>query len=193
MTNPLSIRTFFAVALPEALRQQLSGAQEKLATLVEPDHLRIAWVEPASMHITLRFLGETPTDLLRGLRAAAEKASHKREAFTVTLLGGGFFPSATKPRVLHVKAQSEALTALSVALDRALEGSGVAPRDHPFAPHITLGRVKSGEVAPRLTAQMMQLGMTGEFEVREFVLYRSETLPTGPVYTPLLRAPLRLP
>jgi 2'-5' RNA ligase len=188
----MSIRAFFAVPLPGALVEQLTNIVADLAPLARSEGLEMKWVEPENFHVTLRFLGNVEESQLAGLRALAEEAAEKADACDARLRGVGFFPNANKPRVLHVVVEAPgALRGLAGALEEGLRARRYPPADHGFQPHITLARVKSGGAAPRLAAKAQSLAVSGVLPVREFLLLQSETLPQGPKYTPLLRAPLR--
>ncbi len=54
------IRAFLAIGLSPELRVALSGIQQDLRRRFERTvdrRVRISWVQPASMHLTLKFLG----------------------------------------------------------------------------------------------------------------------------------------
>ena len=56
------IRTFLAVELSEDLRKQIALVQQDLQARLGGESsksVRIAWVQPSSIHLTLRFLGDT--------------------------------------------------------------------------------------------------------------------------------------
>ena len=63
--------------------------------------------------------------------------------------------------------------------------AGFAPEARPFHPHLTLGRWKDRVRRPRLPEVDL-----GGCALDELVLFRSDTEPGGPVYTPLSRYPL---
>ena len=55
------IRAFVAVELPDELRRALAATQarlkERLAYAINPG-VRIQWVRPEAIHLTLKFLGD---------------------------------------------------------------------------------------------------------------------------------------
>ena len=55
------IRVFLAVELLPGLRAELSSLQQGLKQSIEPEmkrDMRISWVQPAKMHLTIKFLGD---------------------------------------------------------------------------------------------------------------------------------------
>ena len=66
------IRAFLAIEISPELRAALSVIQQDLRRRLERTvdrRTRISWVQPASMHLTLRFLGETPEAVIESLHA----------------------------------------------------------------------------------------------------------------------------
>ena len=187
----MTLRAFFAVPLSQALREQLAKIEPELASLARAEGVELKWVEPENFHITLRFLGEIEPGAVKELRALAEEAAQQAAPCEARLKAVGFFPSAARPRVLHVTVEAPPpLLGLAGAIEAGLRARRYPPADHGFQPHITLARIRSGGPAPRLTAKAQSLPVAGTLSIHEFVLFQSETLPEGPRYTPLLRAPL---
>ena len=88
--------------------------------------------------------------------------------------------------------EAPGLDALAAGIDAATSQLGVAREKQPFAPHLTLARIKERlDLRPlRATiAGLPSLGF-GQFEARSFFLYQSALKPTGSVYTKLAEFPL---
>ena len=72
---------------------------------------------------------------------------------------------------------------------------GYAREERAFSPHLTLGRVNdSASPAERQTLSDLltktQVGLLGTVPAHELILFRSDLLPGGAVYTALARVPL---
>jgi RNA 2',3'-cyclic 3'-phosphodiesterase len=133
-------RMFAAVRLPESSLRSLAEAQYALERRI----IDVKWVEEENLHFTLRFFGElTPDELARAIEAATT-VTEMTPAFTIEITGLGAFPEHGRPRVLWagVEAGREPLVRLAQALDRAFAAAGLGAADRPFAPHLTLGRVR---------------------------------------------------
>ena len=104
----------------------------------------VSWVKTENLHYTLRFLGELGEDGAGRVADAAREASAPRPAFGATLGDLGAFPNPRRARVIWVSlsAGAKALIELSRALEEALRRCGFDRADHPFSPHLTLGRVR---------------------------------------------------
>ena len=185
-------RVFVAVFPPPEVS---AAVGEALAALRAPGD-GIAWVKPANLHYTMRFLGDLePARVAAAGRAVRKAASAQGVApFPVRLGGPGAFPGPARPRVLWLGAVAGAapLTLLAGGLEAALEREGFARSDRPFTPHLTTGRVRqaagaaSGATAHFLAAAFPELA----FDVRELVLVASTLAAGGSRYEPLERAPL---
>ncbi len=65
-----TIRTFIAIDLPPNVKAALADVAATLGGRVSRGTVR--WVRPEQMHLTLRFLGDTPADRLPALAAALD-------------------------------------------------------------------------------------------------------------------------
>jgi 2'-5' RNA ligase len=185
-----TIRAFIAVPLPGSLLERLAALQRKLERQV-PDR-SVRWVRVEGIHLTLKFLGDTPTEKLPDIKQAlAAVARHVLScSFTVGELG--CFPNLRRPRVVWVGVQEPTgrLAALQDAVEEVMTPFGYPPEGRGFTPHLTLGRVhrrasrsdvtQVGEVVANTT-----VGALAEVSVGRFALIRSVLKPTGAEYTEL--------
>ncbi|MEP7151900.1 MAG: 2'-5' RNA ligase family protein, partial [Nitrospira sp.] len=71
------IRAFLAIEMPQDVRSALVTIQQDLKRQLERTvggQVRISWVRPASMHLTLRFLGDMPDESIDPLQVAIQQA-----------------------------------------------------------------------------------------------------------------------
>jgi 2'-5' RNA ligase len=186
-----TMRLFIAAALPGAVKNELTAAL-KIITHANP-HVR--GVGPAGMHLTLKFLGETATEQIGGIRRAMEAAvAVVSGPIHLVCAGAGGFPNLDRPRVLWagLSGDTATLAAMQRALDRELEKLGFAREERAFHPHVTLGRLKEPKMLGALHKAWPRVERLafGEFDVDALTLYRSELQPGGAVYTPIERTPL---
>lgn len=199
------IRTFLAIDLSPELRTALSAVQQDLKRRFERTvdrRARISWVQPASMHLTLKFLGDTPEELVESLhvRLAQAVADHRRLQVPFSRLGT--FPRLQQPKVLWAGppasweqgAEGERLQALYRAVEEVCRTAGLAAEVRPFSPHLTLARIKEGErQVGQVLAESGVLNQSltcGLLEIKAVVMMKSQLRPTGSVYTPLWECPL---
>src|SRR4051812_19439651 len=99
------IRAFLAVELSQERQAELAAVQQELKRRIEPQpkrDIRISWVPPASLHLTIKFLGDINERGIDLLRAALEQAIGSQRAVNVPLERLGAFPRPQSPRVLWV-------------------------------------------------------------------------------------------
>ena len=66
------IRAFLAVELSQELRAELATVQQELKRRIEPEmkrDMRISWAQPASIHLTIKFLGDMDEQVDRSVAA----------------------------------------------------------------------------------------------------------------------------
>ena len=81
---------------------------------------------------------------------------------------------------------AQALTGLARVLETALLNEGFGRADKPFAPHLTLGRVRNTADGPKVAARVLAAKVPADaFEVRELIVVRSTHDPRGALYEPL--------
>lgn len=138
------LRAFIAVELGEALRRALGEVQAQVRAAVD---LPVRWVEPEKAHLTLKFLGDIDEGQVEAIVSAMADIASQAQPMTVALGDVGGFPTLARPRVLWVGLRGDVgpLTDLQQALERRMESLGFAAEGRPFAPHLTLGRVRGGD------------------------------------------------
>jgi RNA 2',3'-cyclic 3'-phosphodiesterase len=200
------IRAFLAVELSRELRAELATVQQELKRIIEPEmkrDMRISWARPASIHLTLNFLGDMDEQVIDPLRAALEQAIGSQIVVNVPLERLGAFPRPQSPRVLWVGpsenwekgAEAKRMAEIHGAIEQACEGLSFLRETKPFSPHLTLARIKVGErqvgvVLAKGGALDRPLSL-GSLAVKSVVLMKSELKPTGSVYTKLWDVRLR--
>ncbi len=156
--------------------------------------LPVRWASEASLHLTLRFLGEVAEERVAAIDAALRACVRGVKSFAVGLGGGGAFPSLARPRVVWLAVERHpALDLLANDVERALNALGFEPELRPFAPHLTLGRAKhgAGAAAFRDLAQLAAaVDHQGTSVVDSVDLMQSTLGPQGASYVVLARASL---
>jgi 2'-5' RNA ligase len=184
------LRLFFAVEIPAASRSALGALVDSLA----PRLRGVKWVDPANLHVTLKFLGNTPDAQVPLVIRAAQRIASSVEPFELDLAGFGAFPSAGRPRILWAALQGpvERLAAMAAQLEADLAPLGFARETRPFSGHVTLGRARQGQRIPPVEEQVRKLAAAafGRLPVRRLVLFQSTLTPSGPIYETLAYAPL---
>lgn len=185
------LRAFVAVELPAEILKALAAVQAEMRR----GGVRARWARPENLHLTLKFIGDLPADRVADAANALRSAAAGHDPFRLTAAGIGVFPGACRPRVLWagLSGAIAALEGLQRELDDRLAAFGFEREARGFHGHLTLGRfgagARGGAIADVMSAHATQ--PFGSFDVRELVLFQSDLMPGGPVYTALARAPLR--
>jgi 2'-5' RNA ligase len=184
-------RTFIAIELSDEARAALRAEIARLARALPG----VRFVDPASLHLTLAFLGELDNDLLAEAIAATEEAAAEAHPFTLRIDGLGTFGPPYAPRVVWVgvAGKTQALLAVQSRLARALAARSFPPEERPFAAHLTLERLKerlSTEALARLTALVQASSAASRkrgatMHVEALAVMKSELLRSGARYTRL--------
>ena len=200
------IRAFLAVELSQELRAEVALVQQELKGRIELKMNRnrhISWVQPAKMHLTIKFLGDMDEQVIDPLLGAIEQAIGSQPSVNVPLERLGAFPSPHRPRVLWIGPsenweqgkEGKRVIEIHGEIEQACESLGFLREAKPFSPHLTLARLKTRErhigVALATSGVLHQPLLVGSLAVESVVLVKSELKPTGSVYTRLWAARLR--
>ena len=200
------IRAFLAVELSQELRTDLATLQQELTRSIELEmkrDRRMSWVRPASLHLTLKFLGDMDEQVIDPLRVALELAIGSQIAVNVPLERLGAFPRPHSPRVLWVGpsenweegAEAKRLVEIHGAIEQACEGLGFLREAKSFSAHLTLARIKVGErhmgIALAKSGVLDCPLLLRSLAVELVALMKSELRPTGSVYTKLWAVQLK--
>ncbi len=185
-----TVRTFIAVELPPLLRQALEEWQADLRR--EFPSRAVRWTRPNGIHLTLKFLGDTPTERLPEVKAALARAVVAIAPFDLESGVWGCFPNCRRPRVLWLGVNGElaSLRMLWQAVEKEVAPLGWPTEKRGFSPHLTLGRISRGTTAAEIAAvgeamQQRAMPQVHRWTVDALTFFRSDLRPTGAVYTPL--------
>ncbi len=181
------MRTFIAIDLPEPLHAALAQTQQAFRNAC-PD---ARWTRPEGIHLTLKFLGETPDAQVKQIVETLGQIG-RFEPFSVEVKGFGFFPQARRPRVFWVGVEAPpALGELAARVEREMEKVGFPREQRAFTPHLTLARFEVPRPQPALEAALAQHETTslGRFAASEFFLFESKLSPQGAQYRKVARFP----
>jgi len=184
------IRAFIALNLPLETIREVKSLQDELRQAAEEAEMRVAWVKPPNMHVTLKFFGDIPVESARAAGDCLLEKLRDRQALRLNVSELGAFPDVSEPRViwLGIKSDGDALSQLAKEIDDLMEGLGFPPEKREFRAHLTLGRVKEG--AADLIGGRDQLSI-GDCLGSEIVIYQSKPTRQGAEYTAIERIQLR--
>jgi 2'-5' RNA ligase len=189
------MRLFLALDIDDAIRERITRFVDGVRNFA-PD---ARWMQPESLHVTLKFIGEQPEAIVEKIKQAMATVS--AASTQIHFRGYGFFPTSKSARVFWIgMASGPELVALAAAIDDTMPSLGIPKEDRPFSPHITLARGRRASGSPRISSkdgpsrifQRLQEKLSalsvpefGTMTPREFFLYQSHLSPKGSKYTKL--------
>jgi len=135
------IRSFIAIELPDELKEGLVRLQAQLK-LSNPSSVK--WVDPYSIHLTLKFLGNIAVGRISEITRAIEEAAQGMSPFHLEVKGLGVFPNLRRVQVAWVGMSGEIdkLRRLQQRIESNLVPLGFTAESRPFTPHLTLARLR---------------------------------------------------
>lgn len=192
------LRLFVAIELPDAWKEALAAYQEGLQRRLDGSggSLRVRFVRPEGIHLTLKFLGETGSDRLATVEAALALAVPAPPRFRISVGCVGSFSDRRAPRIIWAGLEGEtgALSLLAERVETRLAAAGFQREGRAFQPHLTLARLPQAltaaqrETAARVSAEVA-LPRTPPLIVQQVSLMRSQLGPGGARYECLGRLP----
>jgi 2'-5' RNA ligase len=167
---------FIAIPLSAEARDAVTSL---VASLPVPAGRAVRWVRFDGLHLTIRFLGPTPSDRLGAVGAAVAAVAAGEWPFNVSIRGAGAFPNLRRPRALWlgVDEGSADLSRLSREANAALVAAGWSTDDRPYRPHLTLARSDGVRAGPATASALIEAarGFTVTFTADRLVLFESLT------------------
>ena len=189
------VRVFIALDIPLSGKHLLTDI---MGSLQQEISTGIRWVDPAGIHLTLKFLGDIKQGLVPDVMAAMVQACETATPFSLNLAGLGVFPNPRQPRVLWagIDGDMKPLRSLQERVDAAVHGLGFSLERRDFKPHLTLGRVRNS-VAQKRSSQIgsaiayTTFKASDSWRVEEMHLVQSNLNPQGTTYTSMGAKPFR--
>lgn len=182
---PETLRAFIAVPIPEALTVFLRHVQTQL----QARRMKLRWVAPKNIHLTLKFLGDIALSQVPAIVERMDAAADAMPAFRLVASGVGVFPNHRHPRVLWVGLAGDLirLNRLQATLDHGLVAEGFGKVSRNFQAHLTIGRTRQRIDAQTIDTTLISLQdiVSDSFRVDRLDLVKSVLKPAGPEYTRL--------
>jgi len=178
------LRLFFAVPVDDAVRAAARAVIESLRRCGADAR----WADVDTMHLTLRFLGQTPASTVAALEKALAQAVAGKAAFDVAFDRLGSFKDRGLPKVVWagIGEGAQRLGDLAGALNAALKAAGFPDEDREFKAHLTLGRLRSPRGASFLRKALAEAKpLDWRLRVDRAALFKSELTPSGPRHSEL--------
>lgn len=183
------IRSFFALSCGEDLSRRLADDFRFLEAC--------PGIKPTlshEYHITLKFLGKTPVDLLEKTEENLHQSIGQIPSFSLILNTTGVFPRGNHPRILWIGNRHIPLPLRQIVLQLNLlfKAYGYVREERRFKPHVTLARVK-GKATEECIERFIHLKCKDMIlQAKDIVWYESQLSSAGPEYIERMRIPLNM-
>ena len=156
---------------------------------------KIKTVEPNNLHITLKFLGDTPVskqdDIVSALRDVCDGIS----SFDISVEGVGVFPKREYVKVVWVGVDEEEkkLEQIALSIETQMRSLGFDSENRKFRSHVTVGRVKfvkDKRSFLRVIDSFSDVFFCNQ-RISHILLMKSTLTPNGPVYEIVEKIPLK--
>jgi 2'-5' RNA ligase len=181
--NPFNqVRLFIAVPVPSEFKQAIAGWTDE----VKPHLPFRKWVHHEDLHITMQFLGDTPSDRIPHITHALQEISAVSNHLLLCVESLGLFGRQSQPSVLWagIGGNVKGLHSLQQRITDALKPLGFTPEERTFHPHLTLARNYTGTTPfdrNMLSDFPVPPSLHLEWQSNEITLYRSH-LDKRPMY-----------
>jgi 2'-5' RNA ligase len=176
--NPEMIRCFIALELPREAINEI----EELQKIIKKKNLFYGkMTDGENLHLTLKFLGEISEEKIEKIRKKLSEIKFSK--FSASLGEIGFF-SKEFIRILWIKLNGKPIWDLQNEVDKKLEELSLGfKKEERFMSHVTIARIKKVPDKKAFFDYIKNLKHREiKFDVKEFLLKKSELRPEGPVY-----------
>jgi len=160
---------------------------DKLIELVKDfKDKNLKWVKSGQIHLTLKFIGYTPPDLVEKINEILSEVVKRHEWIELLVKGTGCFPVPSRPRVLWlgITGKINRLNNFVSDINVSLEKLGFPIEEKEFIPHITIGRVSyPPKSTPDISTFLQTKYNSIPMSITRVRLICSELFPNGPIYS----------
>ena len=189
------VRSFIAIELPDELKVGLSQLQSLLRLGNQP---WVKWVDPYSIHLTLKFLGNIAIDRIGEITKAIEDSAQGIAPFHLEVKETGVFPDLRRVQVawVGIKGEVDKLKQLQQRIESNLAPLGFASEPRQFTPHLTLARLRP-QASPNERQKFGQLIVETKFETDYIIkvdsinLMSSQLTREGAIYSQISSVKLK--
>ena len=185
------MRLFVAIDISRQVRNRIEQVQRRLQKECNLPDRAVKWVDPAQIHLTLKFMGEVDDRDVTSVCDAVTRTAAEFGPFEFEIKGLGAFGRPARVVWAGIS-RCEPLLALQAKLDRELTRLGGPIENRPFAGHLTLCRVKNTSAGRVLADAAADYDdeVFGTVAASEVIVYHSQLTGDGPIYTAASRTAL---
>ncbi|MBL7481176.1 RNA 2',3'-cyclic phosphodiesterase [Legionella bononiensis] len=186
-----TIRSFFAIMLDPAIKNDMSTCLSALKHAVPDSNLR--WVKIEHLHVTLQFLNSLKSECVPQLIKKMQNTLKNTPSFQLEIGALQWFPTSSHPKILSFTVGPHSiLNDLSASIGHELTALNIPIENRPFRAHMTLGRLASHHLlAETVDLSQIKLPPIPSITINELFFIESKPQSEGSNYSPLARFKLR--
>jgi len=178
----MSIRSFLAFPISGLFQEKVKNILDDLQA-ADAD---VKWVKLENIHLTIKFLGGMEENCIERVMSLLDQRCREFVPITSYLSQIGAFPDLQHPKIVWavLDDSKQEIQRIVELLRGDIEKFGIAQDEHPFKPHLTLGRVRSSTNLKDLIQKIRQMTFEKKTEqiFDKIILYKSTLTPQGPIY-----------
>ena len=178
------MKLFIAIPVEKAAADAIDAACAGIKNIND-----ITWADRESLHITLKYLGETPEDKLPEIKRMVDACAENCKKFKSASKNISAFPSEKEAKIIWADAVTNAdkILGLAAVAEKLSMDMGFENDEREYVPHITLARHRFGCDIGAAKGRQFK----AEFGVDTVALYESKKLERNVVYEILYKAKLK--
>lgn len=174
--NEIKTRCFIALDMPREVVNEVERIQKEIIKK-KVFHGKI--IEGENLHLTLKFLGEINTDIIKKVEDKLETIDSGKFSAKLGVLG---VFSKNYIKIVWIKIIGKEIYELQKKIDDSLES--FFRKEERFMSHLTIARPQQTKNKQLFLDELKKISVKQiEFEIDRFYLIKSELKPDGPVYT----------
>lgn len=183
------MRIFIGIKLDDAALDSIEKFLKPFKKIASP----LKWTIRENLHVTLKFIGEVPTEKYKQIEALLAEGDFNTGAIDLNITGCGKFGRGPDLNIFWVGLEKNPkLEDMFNRIENTLAKAGIPKEDRPFKPHITVARNKKTFNFKSFFELIEQNGsrLISPYSVTHFQLFESRLRPEGPIYSILKEIPL---
>lgn len=175
----MTIRLFVALEIPEEALSKIIDI--KNAALGNLHNVR--WEPKEKLHLTLKFLGDTNSDLIEKYSDAMQRIINSYKSFELGFNKFGIFIKDNNPKILWVGlCDNPSLLHLVKDIDEIFSEFGFEKEKRKFKSHLTLLRFRGHEDSEKILSLLNVNLQELNFNANKVTLFESKLLPSSSIY-----------
>jgi len=174
-------RLFIAMNIPPAIQEYIA---EDIINQLKKIDIRVSWVPPENIHITMKFLGDVDLSSIPAIKQALRNGLKEIRIIESSIGPLSTFGGKT-PRVVHISPYggTEQIIAVASMVEDICVHLGFEKEKNVFKPHMTIGRVREPKNSNALINRINSLKYDNlSFYITSLSLMKSTLTPHGAIY-----------